>query len=504
MNLRTYVLAGIICATVLDGSRAENRLDNSEQLVRVPAIPLANPDRGYHIECRYWAADLQNKFSPGNKYPELFIDESLCELDACGDGITLVQQYIYLTEYIKNPCMPESAINNIRLILQGIRDHGYKAILRFAYNWGTGGNETKDVILHHIAQLKPVIREYLGNIATIQMGFMGAWGEWHSTPICGDADAMCAVVNATLDAYPSPYCIEMRLPEYKNALKKGKPVINDEEFARIGFNNDYFTAGGHPKAPGNDFVPGDDNYSQSMAVAPFCFMSGEIPYNENTEWGLSTLIDRKQTLICLRDNHYSALDISQNNELNIRSWKEHWITADNLIELGILFDKSYFVENGKEVARSFYDFVRDHLGYRINVKDVSFDLFGNCLNYRIDLTNTGFATVVNPKDVYLVLISDKDQIVQKIKLDVNPKDWQPYAIGKKEMTPLIHSLSGKIKLEVKPGNYKIGVWMPEVSGGLEYDSRFAVKFAPSDKVTLWNDKDGKYAINIIGLLELGI
>jgi len=36
--------------------------------------------------------------------------------------------------------------------------------------------------------------------------------------------------------------------------------------------------------------------------------------------------------------------------------------------MGSLFDPSYFRENKQEVARSAYDIIRDHLGYRLYIE----------------------------------------------------------------------------------------------------------------------------------------
>jgi hypothetical protein len=75
---------------------------------------------------------------------------------------------------------------------------------------------------------------------------------------------------------------------------------------RIGYANDYFTAGEHPLAPGNDFVPNTDDYKQiteEVKVNNF-YMSGEIPYNEDTEWGLAELISPIKSLRILREHLY--------------------------------------------------------------------------------------------------------------------------------------------------------------------------------------------------------
>lgn len=47
------------------------------------------------------------------------------------------------------------------------------------------------------------------------------------------------------------------------------------------------------------------------------------------------------------------------------------------------------------------------------------------LEYNLTITNTGFATVINPKEVYLVLVSGDGQVAKEIKLDVDPKTWIP-------------------------------------------------------------------------------
>lgn len=93
----------------------------------------------------------------------------------------------------------------------------------------------------------------------------------------------------------------------------------------------------------------------------------------------------------------------------------------------ILFDESYFKDaEGNEVVRSFYEFVRDHLGYRLNLQSEStVEAKNGNLEYNLTITNTGFATVINPKEVYLVLVSGDGQVAKEIKLDVDPKTWIP-------------------------------------------------------------------------------
>lgn len=125
----------------------------------------------------------------------------------------------------------------------------------------------------------------------------------------------------------------------------------------------------------------------------------------------------------MREHRYSAFDVTQNYDLNIMSWKRVKVNPALLNDNHILFDESYFKdEEGNEVVRSFYDFVRDHLGYRLNLQSESkVEAKGGNLEYDLTITNTGFATVINPKEVYLVLVSESGQVVKDFKLDVDPK-----------------------------------------------------------------------------------
>jgi hypothetical protein len=369
--------------------------------------------------------------------------------------------------------------------------------LRFAYNHTglyTSGGESKHWILRHIEQLKPLLRKNIGQIAVVQAGFIGAWGEWHTSPLQKDQEAKNDIVTALLDALPASCFIEMRTPALVNALT----LPGKDYSGRIGFNNDYFTAGGHSHAPGNDFVPGDAWYLQVKQMSPYTYISGEIPYNEQSEWGLSFLINTDTTLQILRDHHYSALDITQNFELNITSWKHVRVYPALLERLHILFSPDYFRDaGGKVVARSFYDFVRDHLGYRLDLLDSSvIRTEGDDFLFDLKLVNTGFATVINPRLVYLVFIDGNDRVVKEVPLDVSPKDWQPFDVTAQTHRPVIHEIKGRLSAGLS-GKYKVGIWMPE-PGNNKYDGRYDIRLATGKIVRHWRDADDRYIVNIIG------
>ncbi|MDR2564001.1 MAG: DUF4874 domain-containing protein [Prevotellaceae bacterium] len=465
-----------------------------------PIAALNNPDRGFHVEVDYFLHNLKEPWRDVY-YPDGFVDEKLGTYRAENDGVTLTQMYIYLTEWTTRD-IPQTGLNSLQTMFDKLKTDGQKAILRFAYKWdgegSTSGSETPTWVERHLTQLKPLLQQNLGLIAAMQAGFVGTWGEWHSSPMDNNQPAKNRVVNALMDAYPAPYCIEMRHPRYKNALT----LQNESNRTRIGFANDYFTTGEHRLSPDNDFCFGDPAYIELKNESHTYYVSGEIPYSGSTDWEFNAIMKPENVVTTLRDHHYSAFDISQNFDLNISSWKRVKVYPAWLKQYKILFSDDYFKNDEQEtVSRSFYDFVRDHLGYRLNLLDSSkITAEGSTLKYDLKLSNTGFATVLNPKPVYLVFINESNSVVKEILLtDVNPHDWQPFDPAVKSYEALIHSISGSVNTALS-GKHKVGIWIPDGQSPLVHNNRYDLKFAPSDLVSHWTDAESKYTVNVIGEL----
>ena len=66
-----------------------------------------------------------------------------------------------------------------------LRELGKKAVLRFAYETAfmgrAGSGPTLEDVLRHMEQLKPFLAQNTDVIQVVQAGFIGAWGEWHSS-----------------------------------------------------------------------------------------------------------------------------------------------------------------------------------------------------------------------------------------------------------------------------------------------------------------------------------
>lgn len=176
-----------------------------------------------------------------------------------GNGFSLVFRIYYLSDYVESPIADEY-LDRIRQDFQAIRQAGLKVVLRFAYTQRSSkpyGDAEPARVLQHIQQLKPILRENADVIATLQAGFVGAWGEWYytdhySTSNPGnvtpeDQQERRELIEALLDAMPSERMVEVRYVGYKKAIFGDEPITPAEAFgnhpkSRVGHHNDCFVS----------------------------------------------------------------------------------------------------------------------------------------------------------------------------------------------------------------------------------------------------------------------
>lgn len=447
---------------------------------------LRNPDRGFHVEATFLVGKDGNLYNPYNRNetePEDIIPARFSRY-ACPerDHLVLVQQYIYLTDWIDRD-LDDVALAGVRRVLQALRDSGKQAILRFAYSWNDAESLSQYITIplvrKHIEQLSEagIFRDFVGTIAAMQSGFFGNWGEWAwALP-----EQRVAVIDALAQYVPEERCITMRYPEKERLGLEDRPYIS-----RIGYNNDYFTAREHHLAVGNDYVGELFNYVKRDVEKNGQFVVGEMPYPQSDFWGLKQILNVSDVLRDLKAHRYSAFDIDQNYAQNVVNWMGYPVTRRYLDSLGLLYDDSYFFnDRGEEVARSAFEFIRDHLGYRLNIKAGSSASFRKGrLKYEVCLTNTGFATVVNPKKVSLVLLNAEDEILMEVPIPAETRSWVPCDPDGTE--PLKHVLCGTVKIGRCDEACKVGlrIWDPSQEG-------FDVSCAPEQTNTIIRTSDGR-------------
>jgi hypothetical protein len=326
---------------------------------------LANPERGFHYEAAFMADDLSTRWkkNSNNGIVPDFIAAQDTRFGSAGDGVRLTQLYFYLSAFETSRIAP-SAFDSMQKVMDKVREGGHKVILRFAYDYKT--TVTIDRVLGHIGQLQPFLARNEGLIHAVEAGFLGQWGEWHLNHYLvtqpGNEEK---VLEKLLEVAPADRQVLLRYTPIKRRVS-----LPDPRKRRLGYHNDYFTAGEHPRARGNDYV-------------------------------------------------------TQNFSLNIAHWRDYPLTPAHLRVNRIPFDEGYFVDDqGRAVSRTAYDFIRDHLGYRF-----SFDFREACVTngdgtvrLAIAVKNTGFARLCNPRKAYCVLMDPDSRLAGTAELPSHPTD----------------------------------------------------------------------------------
>lgn len=477
---------------------------------------LYNPGRGFRLET---AVDLvYDKQAPVKELQEL-ADKYVA------DSVSLSQSYFYFT-YLIGEKLSEENFRTMQSYFDELQKQGKKAVLRFAYEkdfMGRAANgPTGEQILEHLDQLKPFLEKNKDLILVVQAGLIGAWGEWHSSiqGLENSEETKTAVLEKLLSVVPAERNVQVRLPEFKNLLKD-KPEL----YKRLSFHDDFIVI--RPDRWDADMHEGTPKFDQIVAESPYLVVDGELPWGF---WSVGAdpdspsagwIIDGLQAARRLFLQHYTSLSVihnykeqhpnnrfDENNppEYSMIVWKKSLITEDSLRQHRMPVSDGYFErKDGTKVKRNMFDYIRDHLGYRIELQSLQLPdklEAGKEHLLQLNLINRGFATVFGEHPVCFVLIDDQGNVTE-FKTDANPTDWQPFNPADSTCTSLVHTVELPLNLppSMKPGTYKLGLWIPDASERLMYNPRYAIRCANGD-TAWWISKDGKYGVNVLTDVDL--
>jgi hypothetical protein len=159
----------------------------------------------------------------------------------------------------------------------------------------------------------------------------------------------------------------------------------------------------------------------ALKMRYFNFTSFGISNNHLLDGRSYYELKENQTSIVVQGN-LNPLPNASNTVVN--SWKVPYPDlVDSLHKYGMPFNKDYFSKD-----RSVYEYIRDHLGYRLELMGSYVSSDYQNVDFTIKLKNIGFAAPQNPRDFKLVIL---DYYTNAILYELNPnnnsdwRDWQP-------------------------------------------------------------------------------
>ncbi len=190
----------------------------------------------------------------------------------------------------------------------------------------------------------------------------------------------------------------------------------------------------------------------------------------------------------------------------IDNWRNVPVGPEQLTNDKLPFSADYFKSNSNNIVqRPLFDYIRDHLGYRIELQQLILPVKrqdNSPIHLKLELINRGFSPIKQPCSVSFVLI-DPLGTVYELPSEADPTTWQPYGPGDVNLKPVSYFVEyqGKLPLHLIPGKYKLGVWIADASTALQYDYRYDIRCA-NGNMGWWISRDRKYGINVLTSLTI--
>jgi len=396
-----------------------------------------NPERGFiHM------ADVK---SEGENLSPLWLANLRSE------NVTMMNRVFYLDKF-KNQPISETELQLIRTDLLFMRNAGIKCVLRFAYTDDMAGTDAPlSIVKQHLDQLKPVFEENKDVIAFVQAGFIGAWGEWHSSSNgLATVDNEREVLYKLLSVLPSEIMVQVRTPGAKQSIVGSTAPITasiaytSDNKARIGHHNDCFLAGGTDYGTYTNIQADKSYISQDALFVP---TGGETCPPEGTFPDCSTARSEMQLL------KWTYLNLDWYQPV-IENWRKSGC----------------------------FDEFRRNLGYRLalmNAKLPKQVVAGQDYNVEITLTNKGYAPLYNYKITSLVFKNKTSGTSYPVDLTVDLRTCKPNGML---------TITKSVKLSGIPqGDYDLFLLITDKSTNLKNRKEYSVRLANN---TTWDETTG--------------
>ncbi|MBO4981510.1 MAG: DUF4832 domain-containing protein [Lachnospiraceae bacterium] len=357
----------------------------SEQFTE-SARELRNPERGFYHMHGFRITDEETDFreNVAKRY--------------CRDHETTLTLVEINLQYFREGPISDRGLANLEALFDAYEAVDKKLIVRFLYDWN-GENEqyepeSLDIILEHIRQVGPVLKEHSSRIYALQGLFVGNWGEMNGTRYLSPEELQ-ALAEALEDASGDGMFFSVRMPmQWRIITGCGDPKAvarGDENLAsRLGLYNDGMLGSW------SDYGTYGDRTAAEHGLFTYWNREEELAFQEE----LCKLVPIGGEV--MTDNPYNDLEnaIQDMSRMHVT-----YINRDFDTKVLDKWAASTVSEEGCFDKMDGLTYVERHLGYRLLIRDtvLTYDLEKDSLSVDVELQNVGFAPVYYEKDVWAVL-----------------------------------------------------------------------------------------------------
>jgi Domain of unknown function (DUF4832)/Domain of unknown function (DUF4874) len=412
---------------------------------------FANPERGFYG----WAGDdFATQYNAG----------SVQAAKTAGQSLVLAK--VKLDNY-RTSDLPAAWLTQLGDSFAKVRAAGMKTTLAFSYDFTEGGKDASAAqIKRHTEQLQPVLAAYADVIPYMRAGFIGAWGEWHSSQAgnscgynalpsttCAQADANRIIIrDALLANMPATTQIGFRYPK---DLQKWYPSATQQ--SRAGIHNDCFLAG-----------PDDSGTYENASLRPYA-----KALTENAAFGGETCENAGTPV------RSACADILAEGA----QYHLAWLSAD--------YAPSVL---NRWRADGCYAQVSRSMGYRFQLDAASHApeaVAGEQVTVNIDLRNVGWARIFSTRKLVATFVNNATGATFNAAAG-NLQTLPSQATASTRQTITVPVPAGAAK-----GSYTLHLGAPDVHTATASDARFAVRFANADdtaKGQSWDATSGLFKV----------
>jgi hypothetical protein len=352
----------IICGTIL-----YLYIPKSTLVFKESNKEVINPGRGFYVQIN---SNEEERFEELKK-----------------DNIKIALVAYDIEDYL-NIKISEEKLKELEIILKEARKYHMKIVFRAAYGFDPKYKdpETIDNIYTHIKQIAPILNANKDVILSVQAGFIGPWGEWHSSKFFTGNEEEVKLRNQTLSVLlenlDQDIALNVRRPRFiRDAIAAG---IN---ISRLGLHNDALLS------TKDDMGTYDDPaYSREKELS---WAKGNITQGVN---GGEMPLVSEYSNISSAIKEMESLQITYLNSRYNKEVLEEWKTT------------KYKGQNGLE-------YINNHLGYRLWLGEVELSTnikTNRKFSIKAVMHNSGFAPIDKGNKLFLIMKRGKEVIFQSL------------------------------------------------------------------------------------------
>ena len=373
--------------------------------------------------------------------------------------------YLYPGDY-RGKDLDAVFYSTVQKIFDYCREKKLQLLLRFAYYDVSNFNDripTTDELVLHIRQLAQngIIARNADVIHAFQAGFIGRYGEWHSDEPAADRGAE---LSEFVKLLPDGIYSQLRMFQYKQFLPDGYRRC-------FGIAHDgFFGIMDASELGSQTFSYGLPEWNDYLTEAAYTPNDAETYYWDSFNQlgllpeGYACILGASQLRLTTLSGYNGYGDIGIDADGSMNRWKRLPVTKNWLNCNGIPVSENWLRDSsGNTVKRNVFEYIRDYLGYRISVKELSVVQNGDKADISLSLVNYGFPAAFNLESS-LMILDERNNVISQVPAG-NPSEW--YCTNPENNTDralLPHQVACSLEIPKTAGAYKIAFCLKSKSG----------------------------------------